>query len=275
MIYNGDGMIELGFLGTGGATATPERDNTAVTLNRNDHLVLIDCPGSAVAKIRKLGWDPRKVTALCITHIHPDHVYGLPAFVHSMLETENEVPLYGSQETVDFCCRLLDLFHLRKPGIGFRLIPTAVTALSRILMAGDLLCTALSVRHKPSSLGYQFEWGGDRRRLVYSGDTAVHPPLFRSAGGADYLVHDCSVPSRLMRSDPNLSRMHTSARELGIYAREAGIHCLIPCHFFAHLGVSAAEIESEIRESFKGKLIMPGDFDHIRLVGEASSTGKE
>jgi len=267
-------MIELGFLGTGGAVATPERDNTALALNRNGNLILIDCPGSAAAKIRGLGWDPHKVTALFITHVHPDHVYGLPAFVHGMLGTDGEVSLYGSEETVDFCCDLLDLFHLRKPKNGYRIIPIVVNPRDEFSLGGDFVCTALAVRHKPSSLGIQFEWGENPLRFIYSGDTAIHAPLFKFARGVDYLVHDCSVPSRLFRDDSTLSRMHTSARELGERAQAAGINCLIPCHFFGHRAVSAAEIEMEIRESFEGKLVIPHDLESIRLVSRTSASGE-
>lgn len=267
-------MSECGFLGTGGAVATPERDNTALVFNRNEDLVLIDCPGSAIAKIGGLGWDPRKIAALCITHTHPDHVYGLPAFVHGMLGTDRQVPIYGSSETIEFCVNLLDLFHLRKPEARYRILPFVVKPGDTFSPGGGLLCTALSVRHKPASLGFQFEWGKRRRRLVYSGDTAIHAPLFELARGADYLVHDCSAPARLFRNDAVLSRMHSSALELGARAQAADIQCLIPCHLFSHRGVSAAEIELEIRNSYKRELIVPRDLEIIRLRAGGRISGK-
>lgn len=267
-------MIECGFLGTGGAVATPERDNTALVFNRNDDLILIDCPGSAIAKIGALGWDPRKIAALCITHTHPDHVYGLPAFVHGMLGTDREVRLYGSSETIEFCLNLLDLFHLRKPEARYRILPSVVNPGDVFSPGGGLLCTALSVRHKPASLGFQFEWGERRRRLVYSGDTAIHAPLFEFARGADYLVHDCSAPAGFFRGDAVLSRMHSSALELGARAQAADIQCLIPCHFFSHRGVSAEEIEMEIRGSYKGRIIVPRDLEIIRLCAAGRDSGK-
>ena len=69
-------MNEIIFLGTGGASATPERDNTSLLLRRDENLILVDCPGSVTRKIKSLGLDPRNLCALHITHEHPDHKSG-------------------------------------------------------------------------------------------------------------------------------------------------------------------------------------------------------
>jgi len=59
-------MVELKFLGTGGSVATEGRDNTSFLILFEQELILVDCPGSVIPKIKKLH--------------HPDHIYGLPSF---------------------------------------------------------------------------------------------------------------------------------------------------------------------------------------------------
>src|SRR4030043_500857 len=115
-------MAEIYFLGTGGWVATPQRDNTSVLLRAGAKLILIDCPGSVVAKIRKLNFDSREVSTIILTHVHPDHIYGLPSFVHSLILDEGEIRLLGSEETVAFARRLLDLFGLRGTSGGTRVL---------------------------------------------------------------------------------------------------------------------------------------------------------
>ncbi len=101
--------------------------------------------------------------------------------------------------------------------------------------------------------------------MVYSGDTPCDPSLFRYAAGKDCLVHDCSAPSRVFKEYPSLKMMHTHSLQLGQQAQESGIKCLVPCHFFGELDFSLQEIESEIRKSYTGKLIIPEDFERIPL----------
>ena len=78
-------MADLYFLGTGGSIATEDRDNTSLLLDTENRLILIDCPGSVIQKIRKLGFDPRQIKTILVTHVHPDHIYGLPSLVHSLM----------------------------------------------------------------------------------------------------------------------------------------------------------------------------------------------
>ena len=107
-------MSELYFLGTAGSVATAERDNTSFLVREDQTLILVDCPGSLIQKIKRLSFSPLQVRSILITHIHPDHVYGLPSFIHSLMLEEFLVRIYGSEETIDFCRKLLGMFRLLK-----------------------------------------------------------------------------------------------------------------------------------------------------------------
>jgi ribonuclease Z len=258
-------MADIHFLGTGGSVATPTRDNTAFLLRNGEDLILVDCPGSVIPKIKKLKFDPRRVRTILLSHTHPDHVYGLPSFVHSLMLEEGEVTLCASDESVSFSRVLLDIFHLRdskiKTRIRFRpLAPGETTKLGRGLTA-----RAIQVPHHSSSLAYHFCWEEDNTELVFSGDTPPSAPVFEAAQEVDFLIHDASAPARVFRQFPELHRMHTSALELGKWSQDAGVKCLIPCHFLGEIDFSPSEIRTEIRRSYKGKLIIPRDFEKIRL----------
>lgn len=258
-------MAEIYFLGTGGWVATPERDNTSVLLSAGGELILIDCPGSVTAKLRKLDFEARRVSIILITHVHPDHIYGLPSLVHSLILEKGEIRLLGSEETVGFARRLLDVFGLREKGAGTRVRlevvrPGRPLSLGR---AGHLL--ALRVPHHSSSLAYHIFLKEPKKEILFSGDTPVHGPLFRRAHEVDYFVHEASAPARYFEEYPKLFGIHTSALDLGRCSREAGVKCLIPCHFLADVWAAPAEIRAEIRRSFRGRLIVPRDFQRIAL----------
>lgn len=255
--------MKIIFLGTGGAVPTAARDNTSFLLDAAGELWLVDCPGSLTQKIIKAGQKPQQVSAIFISHIHADHVYGLPAFVHSLMLEEKTVQLFGSAETVEFCLRLLDLFGLRKEKISYRVKPVVLAPGLRIEFSPGLAVSGWSVPHHSSSLALDFET--PEGRVFYSGDTPIHQPLFERATGADCLIHDCSTPSRYLEELPFLRTMHTDALELGRAAAGAGLGTLVPCHFFSDLDFSPEEVEIEIRKYYGGRLFIPEDFSCLEL----------
>jgi ribonuclease Z len=261
-------MMEICFLGTGGSVATIERDNTSILIRHGSDLVLIDCPGSVVQKVKKLGVEPSDIQAILITHIHPDHVYGLPSLIHSLMLTECQIDLFGSDNTINFCRGFLGLFHLLDEKIKCRVRFFPLKPDQEFILGESIACSAKKVPHNESSLAFGFRFNTFGPRMFYSGDTPVFPPLFESAAGADYLIHDCSAPSRFFEEFPSLNAMHANPIELGRAAQEVGIECLIPCHFFGEIEYSLIEIEREIREYYSGKLVFPEDFMCIDLKSD-------
>jgi ribonuclease Z len=258
-------MAEMYFLGTGGSVATRKRDNTSVLIPGKGGLLLVDCTGNIVQKIKRLGYEPRQVRFLFLTHIHPDHVFALPSLIHGLMFEEGEILLLGSAETVSFARRLLDLFDLRRREFRTRVVFKILRPGKRIRLDAATSALALKTPHHSSSLAYRFYLERIKKEVLISGDTPLHPPLFAAARGIDYLIHDASAPSRYFRKYPALYKMHTAARDLGRLSRKASVRCLIPCHFLGELDFSLAEVRKEIRREFKGKLIIPRDLRKIPL----------
>jgi len=258
-------MIELCFLGTGGSIETPERDNTSLLINYDENLMLIDCAGSVFKKITKLGFDPCKISSIIVTHVHPDHVYGLPIFVHSLMLEEIQINLYGSEETVCFCRRLLDLFNLQKDKIKYRINFVALNPGENFNIGRSLQVSSMKIPHGSSSLAFHFYFEDGKKEMIYSGDTPLYPPLFREAEEIDLLIHDCCAPKRIFNKYPYVRTKHTNSLELGSYSRQARVKCLIPCHFFGEFDYSIVEVEREIRKNYKGKLIIPEDLMRVSL----------
>jgi ribonuclease Z len=256
-------MAEIFFLGTGGSVATPQRDNTSFLFRSGAGLHLVDCPGGVIQKIKKLGFRPRDVRTIFLTHIHPDHVYGLPSFIHSLMLEEGEVTVLGSKETVDFCGAFLDLFKLREAKVRFRVRFLSLGEGQSWETGRNLTALPFRTEHHPSSLAFQFVLNKERKSIFYSGDTPARLGLVQKANSADVLIHDCSAPSRFFKRYPSLRAVHTDSLRLGELASESGIRFLLPCHFFGEVNFALSEIETEIRRSFTGRLLCPADFDRI------------
>ena len=258
-------MAEIYFLGTGGWIASRERDNTALLIHQNKQLVLVDCPGSVIQKIKKVDLEPEMMTSIVITHVHPDHIYGLPSLVHSLMLVENTINLYGSEESVHFCRNLLDLFHLREEKIKCRINFFPLKSGEDFQLQPSLHCSCLDVPHHSSSLAFIFDFQKPNKKLLFSGDTPIHPPIFEAARDIDYLIHECSAPKRYFDLYPILYDIHTNASDLGRLSQNSGVKCLLPCHIFGDLEFSESEIEQELLENYFSSLILRHDLEKVKI----------
>src|SRR5262245_11055865 len=109
------GGLAFACLGSSGAVPSAARDTTALVVRAGATTCLVDVGGSPVQKLRRVGVDPLGLSAVVVTHTHPDHVYGLPALIQCLLILGRTAPLpvYCRVEHADLVGRLLDLFELR------------------------------------------------------------------------------------------------------------------------------------------------------------------
>src|SRR5438093_1401423 len=162
-------------LGSSGAVPTATRDTTALLLRAGRTLCLIDVGGSPVQKLRRLSVDPLDLTAVVVTHTHPDHVYGLPALVQSLkiLGRQASLPVYCRVEHVEQVRTLLEMFRLVGPGNGNGLDVPVVGVEPReeapVFETTELTVTASPNAHGPMPNLAIRARAGDRS-LVYSPD---------------------------------------------------------------------------------------------------------
>jgi ribonuclease BN (tRNA processing enzyme) len=176
------------------------------------------------------------------------------------------IEILGSEASVNFCAKLLDLFGLRSEKVKCHVNFIPVVSGENYRISPSLTCSFHKVPHSPSSMAVGFHNSEDGVELLYSGDTPRFPQLFQRVQNIDFLIHDCSAPSRIFEEYPSLFAMHTDSLTLGEMAQEAGVKHLIPCHFFGEVDFSIEEIEEEIRNNFHGELTIPEDFSRIPLT---------
>src|SRR5689334_9009730 len=116
------------FLGTSGALTSDRRDNTSIVVEADGAVVLLDCSGAAVHRLRRLGVDPLALTHVVVTHLHVDHSYGLPSLVRQLMLLGRQPPLtvVCRPEHVEAIQTLLRLFNLWQRPNAFRLTVTPI-----------------------------------------------------------------------------------------------------------------------------------------------------
>lgn len=89
--------LRVVFLGTGGAVPTPKRGLPAVLVTRKGEQIMFDCGEGTQRQLVKARSGFHRKTKIFITHMHGDHVLGLPGLLQTMalLDRQEKLEIYG------------------------------------------------------------------------------------------------------------------------------------------------------------------------------------
>ena len=92
--------MELVFLGTGAGMPSKQRNTSSLILNLSAEQAgywMFDCGEATQHQLLRTSIKPRKINKIFITHLHGDHIFGLPGFLgsRSFLGGEEELIIYG------------------------------------------------------------------------------------------------------------------------------------------------------------------------------------
>ncbi len=256
------------FLGTSAAVPSVTRDTTSLVFVGDGGAILVDCGGSPVQKLRRAGVDPLTIHHVVVTHLHPDHAYGLPALVHNLRQLGRTAPLgiLCRPEHVEALRTLLGVFDLWKRSDLFPIEFTAAgnTTGAPGLVSGSLaFTTGINDHGRMPNLAVRVDvlangtGSHSPRSVVYSSDTAPCKSVAELARGADTLIHEATFPDR----DRGRFGVHSSAGEAGGVAKEAGVRRLILAHIEADYHDELGAMAVEARQRFAGIVEIAREFE--------------
>ena len=76
--------LSLTFLGTGHDEATEKRKLPALLLQFAGGAMLFDCGEGTLGQLNKSGISPRTLDYIFISHLHGDHLWGLPSLINDI-----------------------------------------------------------------------------------------------------------------------------------------------------------------------------------------------
>ena len=91
--------IRVIFLGTAGSVPTPERSLPAVLIQRQNEQLMFDCGEGVQRQMIKAKVGFHKKMKIFISHMHGDHVLGLPGLLQTMalMDRQKKVEIYGPE----------------------------------------------------------------------------------------------------------------------------------------------------------------------------------
>ena len=144
--------LEVFVLGTSGMQPLPGRFLTSAMVRRNGELFLFDCGEGTQVSLKMLNLHWKRINKIFISHMHADHVTGLPGLLMLSSQVDRTEPLYiyGPEKLKDYIDanrRLLDMY------INYEIKFTPVQP-GIILDNGEFTVEAVPLLHTKPCMGY-------------------------------------------------------------------------------------------------------------------------
>lgn len=253
-------MSRVVFLGTASAVAYEGHQNSHLVVEAGEERVLVDSVGHDILRLNQVGLHVNDLTAVMVTHFHPDHVTGLPLLLMNMwlLDREKPLDIYGPEHALSRVKDMMALFEWEEwpemYPVHFHSQPLQEMALA--VDTRDLRMYTSPVEHLVPTLGLRIEFLAEDFVVAYSSDTDPCPQMIRLAQGGDVLIHEAAGDYQ----------GHTSPAEAGEIARKAGVGSLYLIHYSFHKQ-DADVLLSGARSIFSGDVYLAEDLMEIEIPG--------
>ncbi|GAA5534284.1 MBL fold metallo-hydrolase [Deinococcus aluminii] len=192
--------LKVYLLGTGGPEFTPNRLGYATLVEANGQKLLFDTGRGVTQRLYESRVNPKEVTQIFFTHLHSDHIDGLPTLWMTpwfLLGRQQPLEVWGPAGTTEMVQGMRAMFgHDLKHRVNEFNPPGGLNVAVHEIRDGvvyqrdGVRVTAFIVQHGDGNpaFGYRIDYAG--HAVVLSGDTTYNDNVVRQGQGADLIVHN-------------------------------------------------------------------------------------
>jgi ribonuclease Z len=274
-------QLKVTLLGTGSPLPRMDRFGPSILVEAGKQRLLFDCGRGATQRIEQLKIPFAAMNALFLTHLHSDHIVGIPDLWLTGWLRGRTIPLqvWGPEGTKEMMSHLEQAYqfdiHIRRD-VDEKMPAQGVSVAAKDIEQGvvyqsdGIKVTAFLVDHglvKPA-FGYRVDYGG--HSVVLSGDTRLSENLIKFSEGADVVIHEVADPDAFRSTNPSMSpeRMqrilghHTSPEEAATVFNRVKPKLAVYSHIVP--GDTTALVPLT-RKSYAGPLAVGEDFMSIEI----------
>lgn len=198
--------FDVKILGCGSAMPTTLHNPSSQLVNANEKLFMIDCGEGTQLQMRKFKTRISKLHSIFISHIHGDHILGLPGLISTLniLGRKMDLNIYAHKEIEPLLLSALDFFC---PHLVFQVhfFPLNADAFEQIYENKSLRVCSFPLKHRIPTCGFLFEEKESLRHIKREMIDFYQIPIKQIKeikSGADFVTSDGRVIPNEMLTSP-------------------------------------------------------------------------
>ena len=291
--------FDVKILGSNSALPSNNRYPSSQCLSYHDSSYLIDCGEGCQMQLSKYKVKRSKINQIFISHLHGDHIFGLPGVLtsYALQSRESDLTVYGPPGIKQYIDVVLEVSESHLPYLLHveEIVPNGI---EKIFEDKHLMVYAFPLKHRIVTNGYLFKEKQskihlDPDRIAHHQLTGLQIKELREGGiilsytGSPISINEIALPAKPRRtyaycsdtvydesitaylSKPHLlyheatylddmqelakERMHSTAKEAGLIAKQSGAQKLLIGHFssrYKALEPLLEEARSVFQESY-------------------------
>jgi ribonuclease Z len=285
-------------LGTGTPIPQLARRGPATLLEIGNDRILVDAGSGVVHRLleagqtaRRLPGTPPALTQIYLTHLHSDHIMGLPDLLWTgwIMDWWDVPPrIFGPPGTAEMMRRLVHTFAydieirnaLDRLPLPWQTPEVVDFTDDGLIAANDFRATPFRVDHNPVDQAFGLRFDADGASVAFSGDTRPLESLARASHGVDLLLHEVydsqlasnqlsstrerfGAESPQFRARAGIIAYHTTSEALGPIAALADTPHLVLNHYIGPPDTTS--VATDIARNFNGKITVGEDLQSFTL----------
>ena len=264
-------------LGTGTTEIDFKRFGPSTLVEIENKLFLFDTGRGAAIRLSQID-RPRELFSrlqqIFLTHLHSDHVVGLPDIYMTgwIMHNDKKLTITGPPGTAAMLNHLRQAFErdiyfrheldTKYSALGLDVVVNEITNEMSVFDQDGIKITAFLVDHGEIRPAFGYKIEALNKKVVLSGDTKYSQDVIEQAKNADLIIHEVSLASpQYVQQLPQLKQVlshHTLPEQAGQVFEQAKVKHAVYNHVWT-LGISKEELLQQTRKHYHGPLYIGQD----------------